>query len=128
MYSGSCHCGSIKFECLAPLHLVTWNCNCSICQMKKNWHFIIPTCDFKLLSNPELVTEYRFNTMKAVHKFCSKCGVQAFYIPRSNPDGVAVTLACISLEQIESYEIVNFDGLNWESFFRVSNISKYSQA
>ena len=34
-------------------------------------------------------TEYRFGTNTARHRFCATCGVQAFYIPRSNPDGVA---------------------------------------
>ena len=35
------------------------------------------------------LTEYRFNTMKAVHPFCKTCGVQSFYQPRSNADDKA---------------------------------------
>ena len=50
-YHGSCHCKRVKFHILdAPTHLVVWDCNCSICKMKKNWHFIIPETTFKLIS------------------------------------------------------------------------------
>ncbi|RYH15849.1 hypothetical protein EON65_31025 [archaeon] len=53
-----------------------------------------------LLLGSDFLTEYRFNTKVARHVFCKKCGVQAYYIPRSNPDGVAVTLACIKRKQV----------------------------
>lgn len=48
-----------------------------------------------MFSGSDALTEYRFNTKVAKHMFCKHCGVQAYYVPRSNPDGVAVTLACI---------------------------------
>jgi hypothetical protein len=100
-YSGGCHCSSVRFKLIAPRHLVVWNCNCSICYMKKNWHFIIPQSQFTLEgSSEEYLTEYRFNTKQAKHLFCKICGVQAYYAPRSNPDGFAVTLACVPIEQV----------------------------
>jgi hypothetical protein len=126
-YHGSCHCGKVQFKLVGPRHLVAWDCNCSICHMKKNWHFIVPYADFELLSGSDVLTEYKFNTMVAKHVFCSVCGVQAYYRPRSNPDGVAVTLACVPSEQIESCEIRKFDGNNWEEFFGQSGISKFSK-
>lgn len=49
-YHGSCHCNAVQFSAVAPKHLVVWDCNCSICKMKKNWHFIIPASSLKLLS------------------------------------------------------------------------------
>ncbi|PIO61116.1 hypothetical protein TELCIR_17369, partial [Teladorsagia circumcincta] len=36
----------------------------------------------------EYLTTYTFNTHRAKHKFCSICGVQSFYVPRSNPDSI----------------------------------------
>jgi hypothetical protein len=100
-YSGACHCFAVNFKLKAPKHLVVWNCNCSICQMKKNHHFIIPRKDFFLSpASEEHLTEYTFNTKQAKHLFCKNCGVQAHYIPRSNPDGIAVTLACIPNDQV----------------------------
>ena len=126
-YNGSCHCGKVTFEVQAPKHLVAWDCNCSICYMKKNWHFVVPLANFHLLSGQNVLTEYKFNTMVAKHVFCSYCGVQAYYTPRSNPDGIAVTLACISQDEIESYEIRKFDGNNWEDFINDSGISAFSK-
>ncbi len=101
-YHGSCHCQGVKFTVKAPRHLVVWNCNCSICFMKKNWHFIVPASNFENTHGKELLTEYRFNTKTAKHMFCKVCGVQAYYVPRSNPDGVAVTLACVDQSEVSS--------------------------
>lgn len=50
LYCGHCHCNSVKFTVEAPKHLVVWDCNCSICLMKKNWHFIVPATSFHLTS------------------------------------------------------------------------------
>lgn len=127
-YHGRCHCAKVQFVVFGPRHLVAWDCNCSICHMKKNWHFIVPCANFTLKSGNDVLTEYKFNTMVAKHVFCSVCGVQAYYRPRSNPDGVAVTLACISKDQIESHEIRKFDGNNWEDFYASSGISAFSKA
>lgn len=49
-YDGSCHCGEVCFTVKAAKHLVVWDCNCSICYMKKNWHFIVPAKDFRITS------------------------------------------------------------------------------
>ena len=57
--------------------------------MKQNHHFIVPKAKFTLIKGGEdgkLIT-YTFNTKKAQHKFCAKCGVQSFYVPRSNQNG-----------------------------------------
>lgn len=99
-YDGNCHCGTVRFKVKAPKHLVVWDCNCSICYMKKNWHFIVPGSCFENFAGEDALTEYRFNTKTAKHMFCKHCGVQAYYVPRSNPDGIAVTLACIKPEQV----------------------------
>lgn len=127
-YTGTCHCGKVNFTVDAPRHLVAWDCNCSICAMKKNWHFIVPESKFCLTSGADVLTEYRFNTKVARHVFCSVCGVQAYYRPRSNPDGVAITLACVPKDQIESHEIRKFDGENWEQFYGLSGINVFSKA
>ena len=62
-----------------------------------------------------MLTRYTFNTGAARHLFCKICGVKSYYIPRSNPDGVAVTWRC--LDAWEQFEVtVNaFDGQNWEA-------------
>ena len=55
--------------------------------MKQNHHFIVPKANFRLVKGKDAMKTYTFNTHKAQHMFCSICGVQSFYIPRSNQDG-----------------------------------------
>lgn len=126
-YSGKCHCGKVTFECLGPTHLVVWQCSCTFCNMLKNYHFIIPESDFTLgPSSDEFLSLYQFNNRIAKHTFCKVCGISPFYRPRSNPDGYAITMACVDQDQIESFEYRYFDGLNWESFHGQSGITKFS--
>merc|ERR1712223_740834 len=86
-YQGGCHCGAVLFEVYAPKTPAIIHCNCSICDMKQNHHFIVPRSDFSLIRGADKLTTYTFNTHVAKHTFCSICGVQSFYNPRSNPDG-----------------------------------------
>ena len=77
---GICQCGAVQFECSnVPEEVTVYNCNCSICQMKQNHHFMVQKANFTLLAGEDKLTTYRFNTMVAEHKFCSVCGVQSFY-------------------------------------------------
>ena len=126
--SGSCHCKAVEFEALAPKDLVVWKCNCSICVMKQNHHFIVPKQNFKLIKGQDQLTLYTFNTKKAKHYFCKLCGVQSFYHPRSNPDGVAITFNCLTNKKLfRSLKIQEFDGDNWEETIKKSNIAKFSR-
>lgn len=126
-HRGGCHCGAVRFEMRAPEHLVAWDCNCSICHMKRNTHVVVPAAQFTLLTDPGALSEYRFNTGVAKHTFCSTCGVQAFYHPRSNPDGVAVTVWCIEPGTVRSITTRFFDGQHWEQFVGGSGIRAHSK-
>ena len=68
----------------------------------------------------------QFNTKQAKHYFCKTCGVQSFYVPRSNPDGIAVTAACIDLGTLEKVIIEACDGEHWEEFME-ENKNKFRQ-
>ncbi|KAK1945967.1 Centromere protein V [Phytophthora citrophthora] len=127
VHHGSCHCKAVLFDFDAPSDLVQTKCNCSICTMKQNAHAIVPKSRFRLLQGEDMLTLYTFNTHEAKHLFCKKCGVQAFYIPRSNPDGYAVTLSCVDPATITSITTETFDGQNWEKSLETSNITSYSK-
>jgi len=114
IYQGRCHCGAIRFEVQAPEHLEVEDCNCSICRMTGFLHLIVPKAHFRLLHGDDAITTYRFNTGVAQHKFCKVCGIKAYYVPRSNPDGIDVNVRCLST-QPKSVTVVPFDGQNWEA-------------
>lgn len=127
-HSGGCHCGAVSFEMDAPADIIAWDCNCSICCMKRNTHVVVPSSRFRLLLGDDKLSEYVFNTGVARHRFCSVCGVQAFYNPRSNPDGVAVTVWCLKPGTVRTLTVKEFDGQNWEKFIDQSGIRAHSKA
>lgn len=113
--------------------------------MKQNRHFIIPNRNFELiqvvrvdlldvvssilykyyshglwslLQGAESLTTYTYNTHQAKHTFCSTCGVQSFYTPRSNPDGKGVAIHCLDEGTVDKINIITFDGVNWEGSFK----------
>lgn len=77
-------------------------------------HLIVSKGRFRLLTAESALTEYRFNTKDARHLFCRTCGVQSYYVPRSNPDGVSVNARCLDQATIEEEIVRSFDGQNWE--------------
>ena len=81
-YSGGCHCEtvrqvcfqhqilqiacneaqpqppSLRFEFDGPSQIIAWDCNCSICAMKRNTHVIVPGTAFRLAAGAEALSEY----------------------------------------------------------------------
>ena len=123
-YQGSCHCGEVKFEIEAPDEVTVAECNCSICTKSGFLHLILPKSKFKLLSGEANLSCYTFNTGVAKHLFCKTCGIKAFYIPRSNPDGIDINVRCLS-PQPGKMTIEPFNGQNWEQHaHKVAHLSK----
>ena len=116
-HKGGCHCAAVKFMVQAPKILKVIKCNCSICTMRQNWHFVVPKSQFCLLQGSEFLTSYRFGTRRAEHLFCKICGILSFYQPRSNPDCYAITINCLEQGTVEKINFEEFDGKNWEEAF-----------
>ena len=114
-HKGGCHCGAVRFEVALPDAIEVEECNCSICAKSGNIHVIVPARRFELLQGEEALTRYMFNTGAAQHLFCSVCGVKSYYIPRSNPDGIAVTWRCLDDWDALDVTVNPFDGQNWEA-------------
>jgi hypothetical protein len=116
-HKGGCHCGRVRFEVTAPARIEVKDCNCSMCSKAGFLHLIVPRAQFRLLSGMEALTEYRFNTGKARHLFCSVCGIKSFYVPRSHPDGYSVNARCLDEGTVEHMTVVPLDGRNWEKTY-----------
>lgn len=108
-HRGGCHCGRVRFEVDAPATVDALDCNCSICRMTGFLHLIVPAARFRLLDGEDALTEYRFNTGAARHLFCRYCGVKAFYVPRSHPDGYSVNVRCLDAGTVERVMVTPFD-------------------
>jgi hypothetical protein len=115
VHTGSCHCGAVVVEVEAPEDILAYECNCSMCLRSAFLHLIVPADRFRLIEGRESLTTYTFNTGVAKHLFCRVCGVKAFYVPRSNPDGFSVNVRCLDASTIRSLTVEPFDGQNWEA-------------
>lgn len=115
VHHGGCHCGRVRFEVDAPARIQALECNCSICRMSGYLHLIVPSTRFRLLHGEDCLAEYTFNTGIARHRFCRSCGIKAFYIPRSNPDGVDVNVRCLDRATIEDIVVATFDDADREA-------------
>ena len=82
--------------------------------MSGNLSVIVPERRFRLLRGEAELHRYTFNTGIAQHLFCGRCGIKSYYIPRSNPDGVAVTYRCLDDWRSLDVTIDDFDGVHWE--------------
>jgi hypothetical protein len=121
-YTGSCHCGAVRFEAEIDLTQPTYRCNCSICRRNRFWPAIVRPDAFRLLAGQDQLTRYVFNTRRNEHWFCRTCGVRPFGIGNAaGPDRIyGVNLGCIenvSDEELAAAPIVYIDGRddNWGS-------------
>ncbi|KJT94197.1 Gfa-like protein [Salmonella enterica subsp. enterica serovar Heidelberg str. 76-0300] len=66
--SAACHCGSVVFTVqLSDGFHTARRCNCSFCRMRGAVAVSAPLSGIKVLKGQDKLTEYRFNTGKAVH-------------------------------------------------------------
>jgi len=123
-YTGSCHCGDVRFECDLDLHGEhgTSKCNCSVCTKGRFWKSVISANAFRLLKGEAALTEYRFGSENIRHLFCSRCGIKPFGRGRLEDFGefVAVNLATLddaSDEELAAAPVQYEDGRNdrWDS-------------
>jgi hypothetical protein len=110
-YSGSCHCGEIRFDVTADLANVV-ACNCSICQKRGTLWTFVPPDQFALRAGADDLRDYRFGKRIIHHFFCPHCGVGPFSRGTA-PDGretVAVNVRCLDEVDIGALKPTPFDG------------------
>ncbi len=116
-YTGSCHCGALKFEADLDLTQSTFRCNCSICKRTRFWPAVATEDEFRIISGECELTKYTFNSHKNHHYFCKHCGVRAFGIGNDTPMGkmYGVNVGCLDQltdKELSELPITYVDGLH----------------
>lgn len=120
-YTGSCHCGKVRFIAEMDLSKGTGRCNCSICAKGRLWSVIVKPSAFNLVQGHGDLTTYRFNTKQTDHFFCKTCGIKPFIkgdIPEVGGAFVSISVSCldnVEPEELAAAPVGYSDGLhdNW---------------
>ena len=129
-YTGSCHCGAVRFECDLDLAAGTRRCNCSFCAKARFWKVFALKGAFRLLQGDNFLTDYQGSPSEwpkgnVHHYFCKKCGMRPFSkgfleMEPFNGEFHAVNIACldnVTDEELAKAPIQYEDGRSnrWES-------------
>ncbi|MDR5754306.1 MULTISPECIES: GFA family protein [unclassified Caballeronia] len=94
-YRGSCHCGAVRFRVDADIAELT-TCDCSLCRMKNALMTKVHESQLEILEGAQHLSTYRWNTGRALHHFCSRCGIYTFHRKRAAPDHYGINVFCLA--------------------------------
>jgi hypothetical protein len=94
IHPGSCHCGGVRFSVLqSPTELTT--CDCSLCVKRNAVMAKVPETALRIDHGADLLTLYEWNTRRAKHYFCRRCGIYVFHRKRAAPDHFGINIFCL---------------------------------
>jgi hypothetical protein len=109
-WSGSCHCGAVRFRVEAEIRELT-RCDCSLCRRKGAMMAQIPESGLTILAGEDDLTLYQWNQRIARHYFCRRCGIYPFHRKRSDPKSYGVNIGCLEGFDPAAYPLRLADGV-----------------
>ena len=117
-YTGSCHCGAVKFTAAIDLDQGSARCNCTFDRKTRFWGAFVKPDAFRITAGEENLTEYHKHP-EAPHKFfCKTCGVYIYGTGDADYMGgpfVSVSISALddaTPEELAATPIRYSDGLN----------------
>jgi hypothetical protein len=110
-YQGSCHCGTVRFTLRAELVELT-TCDCSLCVKKNALMTKVHESALVITAGADALSLYQWNTRRAKHWFCSRCGIYTFHRKRAQPDHYGVNIHCLDGFDVTTLPVRATEGLN----------------
>jgi len=110
VHPGSCHCGGVRFTIAHEPDEVT-TCDCSLCVKRNAVMVKVPEAALRIEAGADLLATYQWNTMRATHHFCSRCGIYLFHRKRAAPDQYGVNVFCLDGFDAAALPIRATDGI-----------------
>ena len=107
--TGACHCGEVRFRVNAEIAELT-TCDCSICVKRNAVMAKVPEDALTITAGEAMLTLYQWNTLRAKHYFCSRCGIYVFHRKRAAPDHFGVNIFCLEGVDPAAYPIRATEG------------------
>ncbi|MBI1200082.1 MAG: GFA family protein [Phenylobacterium sp.] len=109
-WSGSCHCGAVRFRGEAEIDELT-RCDCSLCRRRGALMAKVHESALTIEAGEDALVLYQWNTRRARHWFCGRCGIYPFHRKRAAPDFYGVNVGCLENFDVEAYPWRVADGL-----------------
>jgi len=111
-YTGSCHCGAVRYTVALDLAQPVIACNCSMCGRAGTLLSFVPVEKFTLEQGSESLTDYRFNHHVIHHLFCKVCGIKSFArgVGPNGKEMVAINVRCVEGVDPSALAIKQVDG------------------
>lgn len=122
-YTGSCHCGAVRYEADIDLANGTSKCNCTFCIKARSWKAFIKPASFRLLSGSDKARGYRQHPHTSLKYFCEVCGVRTHELGSADfmgGDFVGIFIATLDnagAEELATAPVSYADGRNnnWQN-------------
>jgi len=80
-YSGSCHCGAVRFQADVDLSKGTLKCNCSSCAKARSWLVFATPDRYRLIAGADSQALYQWTppgnaAPNLEYHFCKNCGIR----------------------------------------------------
>jgi len=112
VYTGSCHCGQVRFRFDSAPITAGKRCNCSVCTRKNAIMSVpyFPPDAFLELTGLESLAVYRFGDRMVNHYFCPRCGIYPFHDTTEQPGHFRINLGYIDGLDLQALTIEHIDG------------------
>jgi hypothetical protein len=111
-YTGSCHCGAVRYTVELDLSQPVLACNCSMCGRSGALLSFAPIEKFALEQGSDSLTDYQFNKHVIHHLFCKVCGIKSFSrgVGVGGKEMAAINVRCLEGVDPAALQIKQVDG------------------